>query len=142
MHSKMKGSIGELVVATDLLNKGFCVFSELGDLSRIDLIAETSTELLRIQVKAATSKNGKIEVDSFKSGPGYSFKYKEKDVDIFAIYCLDTKQLAYISSRELCNCKSTLTLRIELPKNNQTKGVNLFSNFTWERALRDYTHST
>ena len=53
LHKKNKGSIGELKVAADLITKGFSVFTELGDNSKVDLIAiENSTyKTYKIQVK-------------------------------------------------------------------------------------------
>lgn len=38
LHSKTKGVLGEIAVAKDLLAKGYQVFAELGDNSRVDLI--------------------------------------------------------------------------------------------------------
>jgi hypothetical protein len=39
LHNKTKGALGEIAVAKDLLAKGYQVFAELGDNSRVDLIA-------------------------------------------------------------------------------------------------------
>ena len=38
MHTKQSGSLGELKVAADLIARGYAVFTELGDLSKVDLI--------------------------------------------------------------------------------------------------------
>lgn len=135
MHSKQKGNIGEARIAADLMENGFSVFSEMGDLSRIDLIAEKDTRLFRIQVKAITENAGKVVLSNRKSGPGYKFKYSETDVDIFAVYVLGTDKIAYVSGKELCEMDAGITLRLEPAKNGQTKGVNLFSEFTLDKLF-------
>jgi hypothetical protein len=77
MHSKTKGSIGQLTIAADLLSKGYEVFTELGDNSKIDLIAVSKDyDLIKIQVKCLTPVNGSVKLSCIKSGPNYSFRYE------------------------------------------------------------------
>lgn len=54
MHNKRKGNIGELAVALELANHEYSVFTEQGDISKIDLVAEKDGVLIRIQCKAIT----------------------------------------------------------------------------------------
>ena len=60
MHNKQKGNIGVATTVLALQKHGFSVFSELGDYSRIDLIAEKEGKLKSIQVKYAKNTNGKL----------------------------------------------------------------------------------
>lgn len=141
MHSKMKGALGEAVVAADLIRQEYQVFSEMGDLSKIDLIAvDKGYNLHKIQVKSYTSVNGKVEVFATKSGPNYQFRYEQHQVDVFAVYVLDKKLVLYIAAAELMQQNKSLTIRLEKTKSGQVKGTNSFEKYLdIERALRDYT---
>lgn len=132
--------IGEFAVAKELAKQNFSIFREIGDLSKIDLIAEKDSFLIKIQVKAITEKNGVIEVDRRKNGPNYSFKYEKDMVDVFAVYIINHDEIFFISAKELCAAKSTLVFRWTKPKNNQSKKIRYwFDYIELERALRDYT---
>lgn len=96
MHAKEKGNMGEAVVTMDLISKGFHVFTEIGDISKIDLIAEKDHKLYKIQVKTRTSSYGAIKIRLDKRGPNYVYYYKNYDVDVFAYYSLNENILIYI----------------------------------------------
>lgn len=113
---------GEFAVSKYLADNNYPVFKELGDLSKIDLITEVDGKLIKIQVKAYTSKDNKVEVYSRKSGPGYKFKYTTEMVDVFAIYVLDKDILFFVSSKEICtNDVSTNFRLVETESKNQHK---------------------
>lgn len=139
MHSKQKGSIGEITTVKYLLESGFSVFGEFGDLSKVDLIALKADKLYRIQCKAISTRDNKINLDSRKCGPNYSFKYNPTEIDIFAVYVLDLDVLFFVSSKELC-AQTTLTFRSVPLKNGHKNGVKLIKDYTLDRCLRDCTH--
>jgi hypothetical protein len=142
MHTKCKGGIGELAVAKNLMLQGFAVFTELGDLSRVDLIAIKGTTTVRLQVKYRAAKNNVVEVAGRKSGPNYSYEYSVDDVDVFAVYCPDVDDVAYVPILRVAGGKS-VSLRLQYNKQLQTRDINWFKNHrSLERALRDYTHDT
>lgn len=142
MHSKQKGMVGEAKILQTFLENDFAVFTEFGDLSRIDLIVVKGALVLKVQVKACTSKNGKVVLYSKKSGPNYSFSYRESDVDIFAVYILDKEQTFFVSSKELCSYDSSMSVRLEETKNGQARNCNFIEDYTLARILRDYTPNT
>ena len=144
MHSKLKGNIGESAVTLALNRMGCNVFKELGDLSRVDLIAQFENKFYTIQVKGITPKNGIIQLELKKSGPNYKFIYKRSDCDFFAVCNLKNCDVALISTNWLFeNHKSGINLRLEPTKNNQKKGITLFSDYTdLLKILRDYTRDT
>lgn len=130
MHSKLKGNIGEAAVTLALNRIGCNVFREIGDLSKIDLIAQLDGHLHTIQVKAATPKNGVIDLLLKKSGPNYQFWYKKTDFDFFAIVNLDDLSIALISIKEMVdNDQKCLSLRIKPTQNNQRMGIRMFSSY-------------
>lgn len=129
MHSKRKGNIGQTAVAKKLTQLGFSVFNELGDISKIDLLAEKEGKVIRIQCKAITSKNGAAILNLTKTGPNYKFKYTAEMFDYFAVYVLDRDLVAFISAKEALNNKRTINLRIDTPKNKQLKHLREIKDF-------------
>ena len=97
----------------------------MGDNSKVDLIALYQNKAIKIQVKSYTSEDdgSKVTVYATKSGPNYSFKYTEEQIDIFAVYVLDTNEVLYISSRELCSQNKTLSIRLKEAKNGQKMNI-------------------
>jgi len=144
MHTKAKGTLGELKIAADLVEKGYGVFTELGDLSKIDLIAVSSDyHLHKIQVKCYNSDNGVVKIYATKSGPNYKFRYENHQIDIFAVYVLDRDTILYISANEVLSCNKLLTVRFDEVKNSQTKGVHYFGKYLdIKKALRGHTQDT
>ena len=122
MHSKAKGNIGELVVLRDLAERGYSVFIEFGDLSKVDIIVIVDDEPVKVQVKTFwQSASGSISIGSRNCGPGYTYHYKESDVDIFAIYVHDRNELMYLNSSVICGEKKSITLRFTQSKKNFKK---------------------
>lgn len=52
LTTQTKGEIGELIVAADLLEKGFEVFKPLGQTKDFDLLISKDGRLAKIQVKS------------------------------------------------------------------------------------------
>ena len=131
MHSKVKGTIGHLTIATELVKLGCEVFTELGDNSKVDLIALYKNKPIKIQVKSYTSEDdgGSVLVYATKSGPNYNFKYSEDEVDIFAVYVLDTGDIFYVASQELCLTNKSISIRLRESKNGQKNKVRLVENY-------------
>ena len=144
LHNKMKGALGEIAVAKDLLAKGYQVFTEFGDNSRVDLIVMGNDyHPIKVQVKGLQSKHGSVVINATKSGPNYRFRYADHHVDVFAIYVLDKDIIAYIPARMLLAQQKSLTLRIEVAQNNQSQGVHWITEYSeFERALRGQTQRT
>lgn len=141
MHSKIKGNIGETAVALNLMKKGYPVFRELGDNSKVDLIALVEDCPIKIQVKYLTAKNGVVELECKKSGPNYSFVYTLSQVDVFAVYILDKDCIFYISSKELLKHKGSMCFGVEkTPTSRSLRYIDKYLDF--ERVLRDYTPHT
>ena len=124
MHSKVKGSLGELKTMAHILGLGYPVFFEYGDSSKVDLITIVDSKVVTIQVKAFKSSSGKVSITNRSSGPGYRYVYKDTDVDVFAVYVPDKDILLFINSKVLCSSEnSSVTIRLEDSKNGQLKKV-------------------
>lgn len=119
-HPKMKGNLGEAKVAAELIEKGYPVFMEFGDLSRVDMIVEVAAgRFVRVQVQCYRSRNGAVVVDRRKTGPGYQFEYTLDDVDLFVVYVYDRDVLLYIPASVICSERRKTTFRIDPPRNGQ-----------------------
>lgn len=138
MHRKDKGSIGELAVAQFLLRQGFPCFTELGDNSKVDLIALIDNMPILIQVKARKIKNGSIQIKSSKSAKGYSYKYQTCDFDVLAVYSYEIDDIGFVSAADFCSFNS-MSFRVMSPKNNQKTKIRLLSDYSdIRKALVDY----
>lgn len=141
MHSKRKGNIGALKVGLEFSKRGYSVFYENGDISKIDLIAENNGKLIRVQVKSVTPINGTINLAFKKDGPNYSFYYDLETFDFFAVYDLVNENVYLIRTKQHLNVKA-IKLRISPTKNNQVIRTNDAKNYLFERVLRDYEQDT
>ncbi len=138
-HTKVKGSLGELKVATDLVRQGYPVFTELGDNSRVDLIVLVDNVAVKMQVKCFASSDGVVSVYGRKAGPNYRFRYQQEDVDVFAIYVYDKDIILYISASEVVG-RGRIKIRFEPPLNGQKSGIRWYDDYlSLRESLRDYT---
>lgn len=132
MHSKRKGNIGEMHVAACLAKLGYSVFRELGDISRIDLIAEVGKSLVRIQVKYTSVKKDGFILSTRKCSTNYQYLYGVDDVDVFAVYCAEENKVVWVLASDiLVDGKHTcLTFRSKTcpPKNNQKSKVRFIED--------------
>lgn len=112
------GKAGEYLVCADLILKGFVAFpSEQG--LPYDVLLDTGEKLLKIQVKT-TEKPRKIEQrakDSLayifsikRAGSNGKTRYNEKEIDLFALVCLDTMHIGYITNKEM---PTTINIRVD-----------------------------
>jgi hypothetical protein len=107
------------------------------------LILLVDHQPIKIQVKTRNLKNGRITVDSRKSGPGYRYRYTLDDVDVFAIYIPQQDLILFVNVAQILNAKSTFAIRVGKSKNSQKRFVHWFQDYLeFKRALRDHTQST
>ena len=119
MHSKQIGNIGETAVTLDLMKRGYPVFSEMGDSSKVDLITLVDHKPIKIQVKSYPIINDTIGLCLWSKGPGYKYFYKPDDFDVFAAYVQDLDIVLYFTFSDFGTYKG-ITIRFnECTKSNQ-----------------------
>ena len=118
LHSKTKGTIGELAVAKFLAESGLPVFVELGDTSKVDLITIVNDKPITIQVKSFKTNDGIINFSFKKSGPNYRFNYKSSDFDYLALHAPDKDEILWLPST-MIDTQINYTFRFDLPKAGQ-----------------------
>ena len=127
------GKAGEYLVCADLIMKGFIAFpSEQG--LPYDVLLDTGKKLLKVQVK--TTEKARLVQQRNNPTPAYIFsikragsngktRYEEKEIDLFALVCLDTMQIGYLTNNEM---PTTINIRVDELKGSyrDEKGIQDF----------------
>lgn len=146
MHSKNKGTIGEVAVSLHLIELGYSVFSGVGDNSAIDLIAvnEDTGQTFRIQVKSSTPVKNNILLSLTRTSKDTGkARYKKEVIDVFALYDLVNKKTCFISSKEaLIEGKRGVAFRTkDMRGRNQFEIRNADDYLSFEKACMCSTES-
>ena len=114
----MIGVAGEHLACFDLITRGYtCFMTEQG--LPYDIIADINGKLVKVQVKTTRTHSEapqrKNHYPSYmfnvrRCGKGGRKLYGENDVDIFAVVCVETKQVGYVSADRM---PSTLSVRVD-----------------------------
>jgi len=135
VHSKLKGNIGELVIATDLATLGYPVFRELGDSAKVDLIVLVKNLPVKVQVKAGYGSTDVMALCAKSSGPGYSYVYTLAEIDIFAGYEFASKTIIYVSAKELIE-HGSMCFRLTPPIGHNQHAVRFASEYrSFDRVI-------
>ena len=104
MNHKEIGRAGELLVASDLIKKGFRVLLTVDSLPFDLVVLLNNGEYKKIQVKSTRKKWEKNNVYCFQTKKGTHDnrkKYKKTDTDWFAFAALDINKIAYIPATKI-----------------------------------------
>ncbi len=130
-HTKDKGDLGVLKAQVDLFEQGFTICVPQTEHAPFDLVAYRNAEFFRVQVKyRALEENGVLQVKfstcwSDRSGT-HSVPVDKSEVDLYCIYCPNTDECYYLDPAKF---GSTVSLRVEAPKNCQARRVNFAADF-------------
>lgn len=122
MNTNKKGDIGLANVILDVTNKGYFLFLPFSDTTNVDMvIADVHMKLYRIQIKYISIDNsGVLNIVTSSVVNGKKIPVDLSKIDIWAIYCPQTNEVYYVSTKELIG-KKVLSLRIvesKINKNN------------------------
>ena len=139
MNSKSIGNIGEAKALCKFVELGIPVYVPFGDNEKADLIADFNGKLNKIQVKTSMkAENGTMVFDLTSSTVhrknGVKHIYTKEEIDYFVCYNIARDKLFLIPVREDKN-KTSIRIRFEKPKNNNTKNVNFEEDYLLERVL-------
>ena len=130
-HTKQKGDLGVLKAQLDLFEQGFTICMPQTEHAPFDLVAYRSGEFLRVQVKyRSLGDDGALHVKfstcwADRNGT-HTALVDKNEVDVFCVYCPDTDECYYLEPQRF---GSNATLRVETPKNSQSKRVNFAEDF-------------
>lgn len=136
IDNSIKGGIAQAKAEIRALEKGFIISKPIIEGTRYDMILDDGEKLSRVQVKYAggkqTSSNGCVVVDFRKTSNNGKVKegYSSKEVDVIIVYIPQVDKLCWFPTK-LLEGKTTLTIRYEKAKNNQTKNVILVDDYIW-----------
>jgi hypothetical protein len=130
-HTKEKGDLGVLKAQLDLYEQGFVILTPMTEHAPFDLVAYRAGEFIRVQVKyKSVDKLGGMTVhfrSSWTDKAGtHTRQVNKEDVDLYCVYCPDTDNCYYLDPKEF---NRSVTLRVEAPKNNQSKNIKLASDY-------------
>ena len=130
-HTKSKGDLGVLKAQVDLFEQGYTVCMPLTEHAPFDLVAYKNGRFLRVQVKyRSLAPNGVLQVkfaSSWSDARGsYTVPVNKNLVDLYCVYCPHTDECYYI---EPGSFGSNVSLRVETPKNGQSKGINFAADY-------------
>ena len=132
MDTKRLGNIGEAYSLAKLVEMGIPVYQQFGDNEPADYIILVNNTPLKAQVKSSDTYNGEKTVFDLTSSTmhkknGVKHKYSIEEVDLFLCYDIQTKELFVVENQ---GNMSSIVIRYIKPKNNQTKGINFYSDYT------------
>lgn len=132
MNTKDIGNIGESKVLSKFIELGVEVFIPFGDNSKADLVANFNGQLQRVQVKTCLNINertGTYIINLTNSHAHTSKhnkeKYTKKDIDYFAVYCIQRKEPLLFSVEDVLG-KSSITIRFKSQKNAGGSSMPIF----------------
>lgn len=125
-NTKTAGDLAEAAILKQFFLKGYKVLKPFGDNYQYDLVVDNGQGFKRVQCKSAAYHKDKGAIYCLLMRKEYVNKkyinvlYRKEDVDYFALYCKDIDRAYLIPNQDNL---ASITLRVEPPKNNQSKGV-------------------
>ena len=131
---KAKGDLAEVMIAADLIHRGYKVAIPYGEDWDFDLIVCRKERLERVQCKYTTSNGIVITVrarsHSLTNGKIRSIKrYTAATIDWLAVYDVTTERCYYVPATELGDGMNTLHLRLVAARNNQRRCIRFASSY-------------
>ena len=132
---KAKGDLAEVMIAADLIRRGYRIATPYGEDWNFDLIlCRDGLTLERVQCKYSTSNGICVVVrcrsHSLTNGRVRTTKrYTAAMIDWLAVYDPTTDRCYYVPSTELGDGMNVMHLRLTPARNNQRRRVRLASNY-------------
>jgi hypothetical protein len=131
---KTKGDMAELMVAADLIKRGYRIALPYGEDSDYDLVVEREGRLERIQVKYTESRDNVVKVKckshSLTNGKIRQTKhYTAETIEWIAVYDRITDRCYYVPATELGEGRSIMHLRLAPALSGRKLGINWASDY-------------
>ena len=128
------GDVGEMFAAAELLRRGYKVSRPLSNGIPYDLIIDTAERLLRVQVKRAREKEGRIKCKLSSTAGGTYSLYAGK-VDLLIVVDCENMKFYGFAGADLD--KQEVWLRTGPTGNGQSVGVRPATDYYLDRYLPD-----
>ena len=139
MQTFERGNRSESVVLAAYINAGLVVSIPFGTGASYDLVVDSGSGLLKIQVKTAWVADGCVQYHSRRRQPGgyeNRRKYHEGEADYFVVYCPQRHEVYAIPAN---NHVAAGRLRVSQAKNGQQKFVRWAADYSWEKHIAEIT---
>ena len=131
------GNEAEGIVLGHYIKAGLRVCIPFGTGAPYDLVVDTGTRIVKVQVKTATFEKGRILCRTRRRNANYHRtmrRYEKGEVDYFAIYCPPLNELYRVSFEA---AKGSASLRIEPTLNKQGKYIRWARDYCWEKHIAE-----
>lgn len=123
-ETKRKGDIGEAKILAEALNRGYKVALPVGEDWRYDLIVLRKGKLERVQCKYVESDGDVVTIPCRSSNNWSTLKYTPDELDWIAVFDRTTDKCYFVPSSLLGeHGRATISLRLNVSKNGQLKGI-------------------
>ena len=138
------GRAGEYLVAADLLLSGYGAFLTAQGLS-CDIILEANGRLFKVQVKTTRKPipvpNRKKRTQKYcfnvrRCGKNGRRSYRDKEVDLFALVAIDSREIGYIPAENAKQTMFFLPVGSEPIRKTGSYSQSHLSDFTIDLALK------
>ncbi|HEX5448548.1 MAG TPA: group I intron-associated PD-(D/E)XK endonuclease [Gaiellaceae bacterium] len=128
-NPKVVGDRSLMMIAVALEARGFDVFLPMHENTRVDLISSDGHHLRKVQCKTGRLRNGCVLFATCSTyghhpNPKILKRPYHGEIDDFAVYCPELGSV-YVIPIEDVPTRTAASLRIERPRNNQTKRIRL-----------------
>lgn len=118
MNTSQLGTIGETKVIYDIACKGYPIFREISNTSKVDIITIVKKRCIKLQCKYIdTEYDGAVMVPLYSTTS--KEKYSSNDFDILAVYIAFIDKVVYLNWEVLSHVTTTITLRYKINDNKQ-----------------------
>jgi hypothetical protein len=130
-HTKSPGDLGVFKAMVDLHERGFVVAEPLTEHVPFDLIVWKNQTSRTVQVKyRSKDESGKVNIrfraTQWNTDGPYNTEIDKDKIDLYCVYCPESDECYYFDPD---NFGRSVTIRIDKPKNNQTKGIHFAEDF-------------
>ncbi|HZH90510.1 MAG TPA: group I intron-associated PD-(D/E)XK endonuclease [Pyrinomonadaceae bacterium] len=131
-----KGNSAEAVVLAAYIQAGFLVSLPFGGGAAYDLVVDTGTGLIRVQVKTGKLESGCIVYNARRHrGSKYNTfrRYRADELDAFAVWCPGNQQLYVVPVEHSLTIEGRL--RLLETQNFQEKKVRWARDYCWDKHI-------
>jgi len=126
----IKGNVGQVSVALDLIKRGFDVFTPMNEMTTIDLaFCRTNRDRLeKVQVKSVTPVSNKIIVPLASCSGSKKYHYALGEIDWIAVYITTSEDILYIKYHEVVQNKRSISIRLCGGRPNGSRKISDYKN--------------
>jgi len=131
-----KGNSSEAIVLAAYIQAGFLVSLPFGGGAAYDLVVDTGTRLLKVQVKTGKLEAGCVIFNARRhrgSKLNTFSRYRVGEVDFFAVWCPGNQQMYATPAEHALTVEGRL--RIAETQNFQQKKIRWARDFSWKAHL-------